>query len=113
MEDEDLLARVTDTGSYLRQRLTGLVADHEVALEARGIGLIQGLELSIPGRPLAEAALEQKLMLNFVQGSVMRFLPAFLLERQHVDTAMEIVEPLLAEASSAVASEEPLLAVAR
>ncbi len=108
VEDENLLARVTDTGAYLRQRLDAFVASHDIAVEARGIGLIQGLELSIPGRALAEEALEQGVMLNFVQGNIMRFLPAFLLERSHVDAAMDVITPLLAEAGVAL-GEEALL----
>ena len=105
VEDEDLLARVTDTGAYLKRRLQTLASISDIAVEARGIGLIQALELTIPGRPLAEEALEQGLMLNFVQGNVMRFLPAFLLERSHVDAAMEIIEPLLAQAAEALKGE--------
>ena len=110
VEDEDLLARVTDTGTYLARRLQAL-ASSDIAVEARGIGLIQSLELTIPGRPLAEEALEQGLMLNFVQGNIMRFLPAFLLERSHVDAAMEIIEPLLEAAARATQGE--MLAAAR
>ena len=105
VEDENLLARVTDTGNYLRSKLDGLAASLDIAVEARGIGLIQGLEMTIPGRPMAEEALEQGLMLNFVQGNVMRFLPAFTLERSHVDAAMEIIEPLMAKAAEAVQAE--------
>ncbi|MGI4757462.1 MAG: aspartate aminotransferase family protein [Janthinobacterium lividum] len=112
VEEEDLLAQVTDTGTYLRTRLDAIAAAGGIAVEARGIGLIQALELSIPGRPLAEAALERGLMLNFIQGNIMRFLPAFLLERTHVDEAMNIIEPLLAEAATAV-SEDALVAVSR
>lgn len=99
VEDESLLGRVRDTGSYLRSNLVSLAADFDVAVEARGRGLIQGLELSVPGRPIAESALEQGVLLNFVQGNIMRFLPAFLLERRHVDTMLEIVRPLLKQAS--------------
>lgn len=113
VEDEGLLARVTDTGAYLRQRLDALAGSCGVAVEARGIGLIQGLELSMPGRPLAEEALERGLMLNFVQGNVMRFLPAFLLERSHVDAAMEIIEPLLTTAAEAVAEQGEAMVAAR
>ncbi|GAA3764864.1 aspartate aminotransferase family protein [Terriglobus aquaticus] len=109
VEDEGLLARVTDTGAYLRTHLDGLARELDIAMEARGIGLIQGLELSIPGRPIAESALEQGLMLNFVQGNVMRFLPSFLLERQHVDTAMEIIRPLLHKANREAKAEQPEL----
>jgi acetylornithine/N-succinyldiaminopimelate aminotransferase len=114
VEDEDLLARVTDTGAYLRRRLQAIAASSpEIAVEARGIGLIQALELTIPGRPLAEEALEQGLMLNFVQGNIMRFLPAFLLERSHVDTAMDIIEPLLARAAEATETEALVPAMVR
>jgi acetylornithine/succinyldiaminopimelate/putrescine aminotransferase len=34
-------------------------------------------------------------MLNAVQGNVMRFLPSFLLQREHVDIAMEHLRRLL------------------
>lgn len=107
VEDEGLLNRVRDTGTYLKTQLTGLTHDFDVAVEARGRGLIQGLELSIPGRPIAESALEQGILLNFVQGNVMRFLPSFLLERAHVDTMLEVVRPLLQHAAAA---REPALA---
>lgn len=109
VEDEGLLARVADTGAYLRAHLNALVAELDIAVEARGVGLIQGLQLNIPGRPIAEAALEQGLMLNFVQGNVMRFLPSFLLERQHVDAAMEIIRPILRKANAEAAATEQVL----
>ena len=34
-------------------------------------------------------------MINVVQGNVLRFLPPFLLQREHVDAAMDILAPLL------------------
>ena len=113
VEEEHLLARVTDTGAYLREQLQTLASESDRTIEARGRGLIQGLELSTPGRPLAEAALEQGVMLNFVQGNVMRFLPSFLLERQHVDEMLNVVRPLLRRAEQGAATlDTALVAVA-
>lgn len=113
VEDEDLLARVTDTGAYLAEQLQVLADESDMTVEARGRGLIQGLELTVPGRPIAEAALEQGVMLNFVQGNVMRFLPSFLLEREHVDAMLNVVQPLLKRAEQGVASlDTTLVAVA-
>lgn len=109
VEDEHLLARVTDTGAYLGEQLRTLAQESDRAVEARGRGLIQALELSIPGRPIAEAALEQGVMLNFVQGNVMRFLPSFLLERQHVDEMLNVVRPLLKRAEQGAATLHPVL----
>ncbi len=110
VEEEGLLARVTETGAYLKQRLVELAADNDVVEEARGLGLIQALELTVPGRPIAEAALQKGVLLNFVQGNVKRFHPSFLLEKQHIDTMVEVVRPLLQAASSESKQMEATLA---
>jgi acetylornithine/N-succinyldiaminopimelate aminotransferase len=95
VEDEGLLARVADTGGYLLDNLRQLAAATPVAVEARGSGLLLGLELRVPARPIAEAALAQGLLLNVVQGNVLRFLPSFLLEREHVDVAIHLLHGLM------------------
>jgi acetylornithine/succinyldiaminopimelate/putrescine aminotransferase len=98
VEDEKLLDRVKDTGTYLLQHLKNLAAQNSICIEARGRGLLLGLEINQPGRPFVEAALEQGLMMNIVQGNVLRFLPSFLLERSHVDQAMEIITRIIEDA---------------
>jgi acetylornithine/N-succinyldiaminopimelate aminotransferase len=95
VEEDGLLAQVVDTGSYLLQRLRQIAVDSPIAVEARGRGLLLALEITQPGRPIAEAALAQGLMLNVVQGNVLRFLPSFLLERKHVDVAIELISRIL------------------
>jgi acetylornithine/N-succinyldiaminopimelate aminotransferase len=95
VEDENLLAQVRDTGSYLLENLQQLAVESPIAVEARGQGLLLGLELTEPARPIAEAALEEGIMLNLVQGNVLRFLPSFLLQREHIDIATELLHRLL------------------
>jgi acetylornithine/N-succinyldiaminopimelate aminotransferase len=95
VEDERLLAQVTDTGDYLLDQLRQLAVSCPIAVEARGRGLLLGLEITQPARPFAEAALAQGLLLNVVQGNVLRFLPSFLLERQYVDIAIELISRIL------------------
>ena len=85
--------------------------DSPLAVEARGEGLLLGLEMNVPMRPILEAALEQGVMLNAVQGNVMRFLPSFLLQREHVGTAMELLRKLL-KVSQAEQHAEQLAAAA-
>ena len=48
MEEEHLLERVRRTGNHLGRGLEALVAEFDVAVEARGRGLLRGVELSIP-----------------------------------------------------------------
>ena len=95
MEDEDLLRRVQTTGTYLNQQLRSLASESPVVVEVRGEGLLQGIELSIPGRPVAEAALRDGVMLNCIQGNVIRFLPPLILEPEHVDQAIICLEQQL------------------
>ena len=95
VQEEGLLAQVCDTGEYLLENLQQLVSASPIAVEARGQGLLLGLELTAPGRPIAEAGLEQGVMFNIVQGNVLRFLPSFLLEREHVDVAVDLLHRLL------------------
>jgi len=109
VEDEDLLAQVSDTGAYLLAQLRQLAVDSPIAVEARGRGLLLGLEITEPGRPIAEAALAQGLMINVVQGNVLRFLPSFLLQRQHVDTAIELLRILLCAENSAAQESAALV----
>ncbi len=95
VEDEGLLEHVKEMGAYLHKNLLQLVEDAPLAVEARGYGLLQGVEISVPGRPIADAALERGFMLNVVQGNVLRFLPPFLIEKTHVDQVIELLHELL------------------
>lgn len=111
MQEENMLARIRRTGSYLQQQLKSFGANMPVA-DVRGRGLLQGLELTIPGRPIAEAALRRCLMLNITQGNIVRFLPSYLLEAEHVDQAVAIMLNVMASMVSpeeAVAGEPATL----
>jgi acetylornithine/succinyldiaminopimelate/putrescine aminotransferase len=93
VEDEGLLEQVRDTGDYLLAALRELAK--ELGVEARGRGLLLGLDLGRPARSIAEQALAHGYLLNVVQGNVLRFLPPFLLERKHVDAVMDLLHRML------------------
>lgn len=95
MQDEDILNRVQRSGARLRQGLQELANECSDAVEARGRGLLQGLELSIPARPIAEAALSKGVLLNCVQGNVVRFLPPLIVTEDHVEVAVDLLRDLL------------------
>src|SRR5579875_2306554 len=95
VEEDGLLEQVRSTGEYFLQGLQEVVRGSSRCVEARGRGLLLGLELREPARPIAEEALERGYLLNLVQGDVLRFLPAFLLERSHVDEVCGLLQELL------------------
>jgi acetylornithine/N-succinyldiaminopimelate aminotransferase len=102
MQDEGLLERIRHTGAYLRKGLLQLASEHESVDAARGRGLLQGLALKQPARPLAESALEDGLLLNVIQGTILRFLPPFLLETKHVDFVLERLDRELRDSALVV-----------
>jgi len=95
VEEEGLLDNVNRVGAYLKEQLQGLVDRYAAAREVRGRGLIQGLELEIPARPIVEQAQAEGLLFNSTQDVVLRFLPPFLLEVKHVDKGIRVLRKLL------------------
>ncbi|HTS58356.1 MAG TPA: aspartate aminotransferase family protein [Terriglobales bacterium] len=99
VEEENLLENVRRVGSYLQEQLKLLATRYGVPEQARGRGLIQGLELGVPARPIVEQALAEGVLLNSTQDTVLRFLPPFLVQEKHVDKAVRVLKKLLGTAS--------------
>ena len=101
IEEENLLDQVRRVGAYLNQKLQELVGKFSIATEARGVGMIQALQLNVPGKPMLEGALADGLLINVTQDNVLRMLPPFLLEEKHVDAGVRILKRHLAAAQKA------------
>jgi predicted acetylornithine/succinylornithine family transaminase len=97
LEEENLLENVQKVGEYLQNELKEMVSRFAVAQEARGRGMIQGLQLRLPARPIVEAALAEGVLFNSTQDTVVRFLPPFLLQEKHVDKGMRVLRKLLGQ----------------
>lgn len=95
VEEENLLGNVNKVGAYLQHELQGLVDNYAAAKEVRGRGFIQGIDLDIPSRPIVEQGLAQGVLFNSTQDTVVRFLPPFLLQEQHVDKGIRVLRKFL------------------
>ncbi len=105
IEDEGLLERVQRVGAYLHSQFEQLMRKFPgLAVEARGRGMIQALQLTIPGKPILQAAMKDGLLINITQETVLRVLPPFLLDEKHVDRAMRILGKIMSQQKSAAAT---------
>lgn len=95
LQEEKLLENVNRVGAYLAQELKSLLGKYDGPVEVRGRGLIQGLQLDIPARPIVEGGLAEGVLFNSTQDTVLRFLPPFLLEEKHVDKGIRVLKKLL------------------
>lgn len=97
IEKEGLVEVCRKTGAYLRKKLEGLAASHEIATEVRGKGLLLALQLSKEvSRTVAEKALERGVLVNNVTASAIRFSPPINVSEQECDRAVEVLDDVLA-----------------
>ncbi len=86
---EKLSQHAGTVGEYLFKGLQAALADHPLVVNIRGKGLMIGIELSKPCRPLLKHALEQHLLVSVTANTVVRLLPALTITEKEVDQLIE------------------------
>jgi len=95
-EKKKIVDHVKEMGEYLAAKLKSLADRYDIITDQRGMGLIQGLEFSVPVAPIvSQALLEQKLVLISAGANVIRFVPPLVIEKEHVDEMVEKLEAVL------------------
>jgi acetylornithine aminotransferase/acetylornithine/N-succinyldiaminopimelate aminotransferase len=99
IEGDSLLAQATEVGNYFQEQLRALAKKHEVITEVRGKGLMIGAELDsaeLAKLTVAEM-LKRRILINCTSDTTLRFLPPYILERAHVDTAIAALDEIFTE----------------
>ncbi len=110
VEEENLLANISERGRELRAGLTRLAAKFDFVRELRGEGLILGLELGVEGGPYVAEALRQGLLINCTHDYTLRLLPPFIIRPQQVREFLAKLETVFAKtrrAKATTASQAP------
>lgn len=95
-EKDGLLAHVTEVGGYFMDCLRSLAGRHESIVDVRGKGLMIAAELDSPELAKLTVAemLKRRILINCTSDTVLRFLPPYILERAHVDTAIAALDEI-------------------
>lgn len=88
---------VKEVAPYLEKKLDELNDKYDFIIERRGLGLMQGLEFSIPVGPIIQKALEKKLILINAGTNIIRFVPPLVITTENVDEMIAILDSVLAE----------------
>jgi acetylornithine aminotransferase/acetylornithine/N-succinyldiaminopimelate aminotransferase len=99
IEKEHLLDHVNEVGDYFHQKLDRLKQKHVAITEVRGLGLMLAAELDsadLAKTVLAEM-MKRRILINRTSETVLRFLPPFILAKEHVDEAIEALDTILTE----------------
>ena len=103
MRRDNLLDHIRKTGKYFVEQLQSLATRHAAIVEVRGKGLMLGMDLANAdlAKHVAAQMLERHIIINRTSETVLRFLPPFILERQHIDQAVQALDEILSSASAA------------
>ena len=94
---DGLLDHVREMGDYLRTRLDQLKARHTAIREVRGMGLMLGTDLNSVETAKAVVAqlLQQGILINCTNETVLRFLPPYIIQKKHVDEVIRALDAAL------------------
>ena len=98
IKSENLLAHIRETGDYFKSHLESLASRHEVIIDVRGLGLMLGMELNSAelAREVASQMMERQIIINRTSETVLRFLPPYILKREHVDATIAAFDEIFA-----------------
>jgi acetylornithine/N-succinyldiaminopimelate aminotransferase len=76
---------VRRVGGYFQERLQSLATRFPGVKEVRGRGLLLGLVLDTPGKPVVEACREKGFLINCTQDTILRFAPPLIVTPEEID----------------------------
>lgn len=93
--NKNLLQNVMAQGKHLRENLINLKQNHDLIIDIRGIGLMQGIELKTSVKPIIEKCINNGLLLVGAGDNVIRFVPPLIINNKEIDEAMIILSNVL------------------
>jgi acetylornithine/N-succinyldiaminopimelate aminotransferase len=99
IDRDHLMDHVTATGTYFLELLDQLAKRHSAITEVRGLGLMLAIELD--SAELAKTVLgemmQRRILINRTSETVLRFLPPYIVEKEHIDQALAALDEILTE----------------
>jgi predicted acetylornithine/succinylornithine family transaminase len=92
IENEGVMENATEIGGYLSSRLSEIGKASGRALQVRGAGMMIGVVLKHDTKPIVDACLRERLLVNGTAGNVLRLLPPLNLSREEADAGLEIID---------------------
>jgi len=95
----EMLPHIKETGAYFKEQLLALKARHAEIVDVRGMGLMLAAELKSAERAksIVSAALTRGgdgYVINRTHDTVLRFLPPYIIAREHVDGLIAMLDDL-------------------
>ena len=97
MLEENIAEKSRVQGQYLMDLLEELKGSHPGITDVRGRGLMIGVEFNSDIASLNTEGLEKGILLNVIQGHILRVAPPLVITRAQIDEAIEKIHAILME----------------
>jgi acetylornithine aminotransferase len=95
--EDGLLSRCEEIGEYLTGELEALGKKYSFVKEVRGVGLMIGMSLAVPGADIVKKGHDRGVLLNVTHDTVLRFVPPLVVAKQEIDAMIAILDGIFAE----------------
>src|SRR4030042_1731688 len=99
--EEKLPERAASLGAYFKAKLEDVQTRHRIVKEVRGLGLMLGMELRFDVLSVMLEMLERGVLVLDAGKTVVRFLPPLVIEKNQIDTAVNVLDAVLGEEENA------------
>ncbi len=98
MLEDNLATKAEEVGTYFKVQLEALQKKFpDKITEVRGRGLLLGMELSKPGKPIVDACLQKGMIINCTAGNVIRLVPPLVITKAEIDALMAVFAEVFPE----------------
>jgi acetylornithine/succinyldiaminopimelate/putrescine aminotransferase len=97
LQSEGLPERAAVTGEQFRTGLLNLAKRHRIVSEIRGMGLLLGMELTVPAAPIVGSLMTKGYLVTTVGEQTVRFTPPLNIASEDIQGILEALDQVLEE----------------
>ena len=98
MLEDKMADRAMEMGEFLIAEVAKLKGKHPDKIAGtRGLGLLFGIELTFDGAKVWKALLDNKMVCNLTQGTILRLVPPLTVEKSDILTFLSVFDSVLAK----------------
>lgn len=91
IKEEGLIEEAAEKGQFMQQLLRERTSHIDKVTEVRGLGLMIGVELNIPARPIVEEMFKRKVLSNAAGGNVIRVVPPIVISKNEIEHFVDVL----------------------
>lgn len=99
IEEDDLIVNAAVTGAYLQEKLQELVAEFGIVSNVRGLGLLCAFDFpdTLTRNQFIRKAYDQNVLFIGCGTRTIRFRPALIMDRSHIDEGINVMKEVLSD----------------